>query len=84
VAALERMSEAENKEVRSFFTRVDPTDDEIARIVDIVVSRGGLESAGDVAARYADVARESLRRLPEGPATDALLGAITYAVDRRR
>lgn len=84
VAALERVSDVERREIRAFFTRVDPTDDEIARIVEIVVSRGGLESAGDVASRYATLAHESLDALPESPATEALASAISYAVGRRR
>ena len=84
VAALEKVSDVEEREIRSFFTRVDPTDDEIASIVEIVVSRGGLESASQVASRYATLARESLDALPAGPATEALSGAISYAVDRRR
>ena len=84
VDALARATRAEEREIRSFFTRVDPADDEIARIVEIVVAKGGLEYAGDAAGRYADLAREALLEVPESPATDALMSAVSYAVDRRR
>jgi len=84
VDALGRVSASEEGEIRSFFTRVDPTDDEIARIVEIVVDRGGLEYAAEAATRYANLARIALSELPEGAATDALLDAVGYAVDRRR
>lgn len=84
VEALARADAEESREIRSFFTRVDPTDDEIARIVEIVVERGGLDYARQAAARYADCAREALAGGPDGPATDALLDAVSYAVDRRR
>lgn len=84
VAALGRVSDTEEREIRSFFTRVDPTDDEIARIVDIVISQGGLEYASQVAVRYADAAREALSELPAGASTQALADAVGYAVDRRR
>ena len=84
VSALERVTEAEGREVRSFFTRIDPTDEEIARIVDIVVARGGLEYASDVAGRYAARARGALEVLPDGPATTSLVDAVSYAVDRVR
>lgn len=84
VGALARASESEDREIRSFFTRVDPTDEEIGRIIDIVVDREGLEYASQSAARYAGLAREALAGLPEGPVVDALLDAISYAVDRRR
>ncbi|KPJ82724.1 MAG: hypothetical protein AMS19_06950 [Gemmatimonas sp. SG8_23] len=84
VDVLGRVGKSGEAEIRSFFTRVDPTDDEIARIVDIVVSNGGLEYAAGVAARYADEARQALAGVPEGPASEALRDAVTYAVDRRR
>jgi octaprenyl-diphosphate synthase len=84
VGALGEASESEDGEIRRFFTRVDPSDDEIARIVDIVVQRGGLAYAQRKAAEYADRAREALRELPPGPAADALEAAVSYAVDRRR
>ncbi len=84
VGALRDASEAEDQEIRRFFTRVDPSDDEIARIVEIVVGRGGLEYAQGKAAEYADRAREALRELPGGEAVVALEAAVSYAVDRRR
>ena len=84
VAALGRATEAEESEIRSFFTRVDPTDDEIAGIVEIVMGKGGLDYARDAASRYAEQAIEALALVPEGSAADALHDAVTYAVDRRR
>lgn len=84
VSALERVSDAEDQEVRAFFTRIDPTDEEITRIVEIVVGRGGLEYASQVAGRYADQACEALESLPDGPAITSLLDAVRYAVDRVR
>jgi octaprenyl-diphosphate synthase len=84
VDVLGRVSDTEDAEIRSFFTRIDPSDAEIERIVEIVVSNGGLEYAAGVAARFADDARAALDELPEGPATDALRDGISYAVDRRR
>jgi len=84
VGALRDASEAEDREIRRFFTRVDPSDEEIARIVEIVVERGGLDYAQRQAAGYADQAREALRELPESPSTAALDASVSYAVDRRR
>jgi octaprenyl-diphosphate synthase len=84
VEALARASDAERREIRAFFTRVDPSDDEIARIVEIVVARGGLEYASETASRYAQSARDALLDVPDGAAAEALLDAVGYAVDRRR
>lgn len=84
VEALARADDGEQREIRSFFTRVDPTDDEIARMVEIVVERGGLEYASRAAEGYAVRAREALSGLPDSPATASLADAVSYAVDRRR
>jgi octaprenyl-diphosphate synthase len=84
VGALPRAADAEVREIRTFFTRVDPTDEEIARIVEIVDARGGLDYARERAAEYAERAEEALEELGGGSAIDALREAVTYAVGRSR
>ncbi len=84
VHVLGRVGAAEDAEIRAFFTRLDPSDEEIQRIVEVVVTNGGLEYAGSVASRYADEARSALDELPDGSCVDALRDAVSYAVDRRR
>jgi octaprenyl-diphosphate synthase len=84
VGALERASDAEDQEIRSFFTRVDPADEDIARIIAIVTQRGGLDYARDQAGTYAERAHSALASLPDGPAVEALRDSVVYAVDRRR
>jgi octaprenyl-diphosphate synthase len=84
VGALPRAGEAEVREIRSFFTRVDPTDEEIARIVEIVDARGGLDYARERAAEYAERAEEALAELGSGAAVDALREAVAYSVGRSR
>jgi len=84
VGALPSATGEERKQIRSFFTRVDPSDDEIARIISIVTERGGLDYARAAADGYASAAREALAEVPSGVASDALMDAVTYAVDRRR
>jgi octaprenyl-diphosphate synthase len=83
IGALGSATGVEEREIRSFFTKVDPTDDEIARIVEIVVEKGGLEYAGEAAGRYADQARHARSEVSDSPAADALMAAVSYAVDRR-
>jgi octaprenyl-diphosphate synthase len=84
VGALASATEAEEREIRTLFTRAAPSDDEIGQVIGIVTERGGLEYARDRANDYADLARASLRGLPESPAVVALHDAVAYAVDRRR
>jgi octaprenyl-diphosphate synthase len=84
VGAMARATEAEERVIRDFFTRVDPTDEEIVRIVDIVAARGGLDYARETAHGYAERAHVALSELPSGSAVDALGEAVSYAVDRSR
>jgi octaprenyl-diphosphate synthase len=84
VGALEHASAAEVQEIRRFFTRVDPSDEEILRIIEVVAGRGGLEYARTRALSYAELAEEALEGRPEGVAVDALRGAVRYAVARTR
>ncbi len=84
VEALGRATEAEEAEIRAFFTRVDPSDEEIEKIVAIVEERGGLDYARERAGHYAALADDALGKLPEGDAVRALRDSVSYAVDRRR
>lgn len=84
VGALTRAKGSAEREIRRFFTKVEPSDEEIERIIDIVRDLGGLDYARERAVRYADSARAALQRLEEGPALDALMDSISYVVDRRR
>jgi octaprenyl-diphosphate synthase len=84
VGALARAGEAEVREIRRFFTRVDPSDDEITRIVGIVEERGGLDYARARAGEYAERAEAALGGLEAGASVDALRDAVVYAVGRSR
>jgi octaprenyl-diphosphate synthase len=85
VFALRNVSEAAGERIRSFFTRVDPTDAEIEEIIEIVREAGGLEYARTEARRYADEAREALASVGRsGRAMESLEAAIEYAIERRR
>ena len=84
VSALFRAGETETREIRQFFTRIDPLDEEISRIVGIVEDRGGLEYARERAAEYAERAEAALEGLEESPPVEALRDAVNYAVGRSR
>ena len=85
VHALRQVTAAERSRVRDFFTRVDPTDEEIGEIVQIVRRTGGLDYARSEARRYADEARAALGDVgATGAAMDSLHAAIEYAIERRR
>jgi octaprenyl-diphosphate synthase len=84
VGALRDATDAETDEIRRFFSRVDPTEDEIEHIIDIVQRRGGLDYARNRAAEFAELAEEALTGLPNSEALDCLAGAVGYAIGRSR
>lgn len=84
VGALRHMSTAETEQVRSLFTMVEPTDDDVDAVVAVVRDNGGLAYARQRALEYAEAAEAALVGLPPGPAVDALRDSIGYAVDRTR
>jgi octaprenyl-diphosphate synthase len=84
VGALSHASKAEESEIRQFFTRVNPDDGEIVRVIDIVRERGGLDYARARAREFAERAEHALDGLVGSPAVDALRESVSYAVDRSR
>jgi octaprenyl-diphosphate synthase len=85
VEAMRRIGPAERARVRDFFTRVDPSDEEIESIVALVREAGGLEYARAEARRFANAAEAALDQVPEeGEALEALRAAVAYVVERSR
>jgi octaprenyl-diphosphate synthase len=84
IAALPRFAASERAVVDAFFRDPEPSDEGIARVVELVRAHGGLEYAHDAAMECAARAEEALAGLPEGVALDALRASIAHAVERRR
>lgn len=84
IHVLPLLSPEERAEVNALFRDPEPSDEAIARVVEVVTARGGLEYAHDAALECAARAEAALAGLPEGPALDALRASIAHAVERRR
>jgi octaprenyl-diphosphate synthase len=84
VAAMRNVSDVESREIRDFFTLVEPADEDIDRVIEIVHDGAGLDYANERANLYAERAWEALGSLPGDPAVDALRDAVTYTVGRDR
>jgi octaprenyl-diphosphate synthase len=82
IAALRTMSSAERADVDALFDTPEPMDEQIARVVEIVSDRGGLDYARRRGDEYAREAEDALAGLPDTPARGALYDAIAYALDR--
>jgi geranylgeranyl pyrophosphate synthase len=78
------MTTAERESVRKLFATPSPADDQVANVVSLVERYEGLVYARERASHYAQQAEAALDVLAPSEARDALAGAITYAVERRR
>jgi octaprenyl-diphosphate synthase len=83
IAALPRMSPAARRVVDALFAAPEPSDAQIAQVIDIVRDAGGLDYARRRGEAYADRAEESLASLPATPARTALHDTVTYVMGRR-
>jgi octaprenyl-diphosphate synthase len=84
IAALPRMSPAEQDSVADLLTSPEPTDAQIHQVIAAVSEAGGLEYARGRALQLAEQADAALDRLSPSSAREALRDSITYVVDRRR
>jgi octaprenyl-diphosphate synthase len=84
IAALPRMSRAEQDSVADLLTSPEPTDGQIHQVIAAVADAGGLDYARGRALQLAEQADGVLDRLSPSPAREALRDSITYVVDRRR
>lgn len=84
IGALRKASSGAEDELREFFSGIEPSDEKIFRVVELVRELGGVDYAKKQALEFAEQAEEALAGLPAGVAVDALRDSITYVVDRNR
>ena len=83
IAALPRLSAADRARVEALFAAAVPGDDQIADVIALVTTAGGIEHARRRGEQFAREAEEALDGLPDTPARTALADAILYVMDRR-
>jgi octaprenyl-diphosphate synthase len=83
IAALPRLSAAQRQVVTRLMTTVDPTDGQVAEVIQLAEAAGGLDYARRRALELAQRAEAELAVLPSSPAREALRDCIAYAVERR-
>ncbi|MDT8341531.1 MAG: polyprenyl synthetase family protein [Longimicrobiales bacterium] len=84
VGAMREADSAGMDVIRHFFTVVDPPDEEIQRVVELVRELGGIDYARTRAEAFAESALNALDGLPEGPELTALRASVSYATQRNR
>ncbi len=84
IAALPRLNDADRQNVARLLDTAEPTEAQIAEVVEAVTNAGGIDYARDRASQLAQQADAELDALPPSPARDLLRASITYVLDRRR
>jgi len=84
LAVLPELSASDRDRVEGLFATSEPAESEIAAVVELVTTHGGLDYARSRALEFANNAADALEDLPSGPALHSLRQSITYAVERRR
>jgi octaprenyl-diphosphate synthase len=82
IYALRELSNAGRKEVERVFAATEPSDDDIASVVNIVGENGGFEYARSRGEEFAERASESLMDLPDSVARRSLAASISYVMER--
>ena len=82
IHALRGLGASPRREVDALFDTPEPEDAQIARVIEIVADRGGLDYARERGLEYAHEAERALAELPETAASASLRDAIAYALDR--
>ena len=84
IAALPRMRDEDRRQVNRLMETTEPSDSQIAEVIEAVRDAGGFDYARGRALRLAEQADGELDVLAPSTARDALRASITYSVDRRR
>lgn len=84
IQALPSLTTAERREVDLLMASPEPSDGQIATVIQVVTAHGGLDYARERAARLISEADQSLNALPPSPAREVLRASLGYVLDRRR
>jgi octaprenyl-diphosphate synthase len=83
IAALRTLGPAQRERVEALFRTAEPSDEQVAEVIEIVRVEGGLEYARGRCEEFAGEATAALGSLPAGPARVALQDMVTYVMERR-
>ncbi|MGQ0646718.1 MAG: polyprenyl synthetase family protein [Gemmatimonadaceae bacterium] len=82
IAALRSITPSARHAVDQLFATAEPTDQQIAVVVEVVQDAGGLEYARSRGEEFLAQAEESLGALPDSPARQSLHDTMLYVLER--
>lgn len=83
IHALPRMSGEQRRQVERLMENPEPTDQEIAGVIQAVAERGGIDYARSRAQAFCARAEADLELLPVSPAREQLRASLVFVQERR-
>lgn len=84
IHALPSFTTAERREVDALMASAEPSDSQIASVIQAVTAHGGLAYARERAGRIMAEADQALQALPPSPAREVLRASLGFVLERRR
>lgn len=84
IHALPRFTPAERREVDALMASAEPSEAQIASVIQAVTAHGGLTYARERAGRIMAEADQALQALPPSPAREVLRASLGFVLERRR
>ncbi len=84
IYALNHSSWAERRKVINIIKNHNEESEEVKKVIDFVIAKGGIAYANQVMHRYKDQALELLQQFPSNPARDSLGRLLSYAIERKK
>lgn len=84
IYALNHSSWAERRKVINIIKNHNEESEEVKKVIEFVIAKGGIAYANQVMHRYKDQALELLQQFPSNPARDSLGRLLSYAIERKK
>ncbi|MFO0355809.1 MAG: polyprenyl synthetase family protein [Sphingobacteriaceae bacterium] len=84
IYALNNSNTADKRRIINIIKNHNNESDEVKKVIDFVIAKGGLEYATKIMHQYKDRALEILKEIPNSPAKESLEALIKYSIERKK
>jgi octaprenyl-diphosphate synthase len=84
IFALNNSTAAEKRTIINIIKNHNNESDQVKRVIDFVIAKGGLQYANKIMHDYKDKALAILKEVPETPAKESLEALIKYSIERTK
>lgn len=84
IYALDKSTWTEKRRIINIIKNHNEESQEVKKVIDFVIEKGGIQYAHRVMLQYRDKALEALRNLPENESRNSLERLLTYSIERKK